>query len=372
MKLKIKWFGTFGNNTGYNKINREFVRRLYAKQIPISIDIADIDNIRENNLYDNLKGVDRLYNDTDNYDIGIYSKVYTDKYKLDKNKYNILYWMTETSDLLNVEIERLKQFNEIWTPSDFCLDVYNKYDINIPIYKISPGIDSTVFKYQNYNKEKPFRFLSVFSWSKRKGFDVLLKSYLDSFSRENVILTLVTKIFGSESVHGTKSIIESIENIKSEYQYKKTPIIELITQDITDEQLAEIYNNSHCFVLPTRGEGFCFPLLESAFCKLPIITTNFSGHLDYLNKNNSTLIDVDGFSVVGDDNFFNSQNYNTLKFPTLGKQYKDQLKENMVEIFNNYEQFTCKSEFLYEQVRLKYFWEDSTKKIIDRLNHINM
>jgi glycosyltransferase involved in cell wall biosynthesis len=47
----------------------------------------------------------------------------------------------------------------------------------------------------------------------------------------------------------------------------------------------------------TRGEGFGLPLLEAAASGLPVITTNWSGHLDFMNLGkfipvDFTLIDI--------------------------------------------------------------------------------
>ena len=38
-----------------------------------------------------------------------------------------------------------------------------------------------------------------------------------------------------------------------------------------------------CLVSLTRGEGFGLPLLEASAAKIPVIATNWSGHLDFLN-----------------------------------------------------------------------------------------
>jgi glycosyltransferase involved in cell wall biosynthesis len=40
----------------------------------------------------------------------------------------------------------------------------------------------------------------------------------------------------------------------------------------------------------TKGEGFGRPLLEFSLTQKPIITTNWSGHIDFLNKEFTTLI----------------------------------------------------------------------------------
>ena len=54
----------------------------------------------------------------------------------------------------------------------------------------------------------------------------------------------------------------------------------------------EIYNHPKvkCFYLLTHGEGFGRPLLEASFTGLPIITSNWSGQLDFLTPEHNILI----------------------------------------------------------------------------------
>jgi hypothetical protein len=66
----------------------------------------------------------------------------------------------------------------------------------------------------------------------------------------------------------------------------------LLHGEFTDEEINEIYNHSKfkAMVNLTKGEGFGRPLLEFSLVKKPIITTGWSGQLDYLNPDFTTLI----------------------------------------------------------------------------------
>ena len=69
--------------------------------------------------------------------------------------------------------------------------------------------------------------------------------------------------------------------------------------DLEDDEMNDLYNHPKvkAHVTFTHGEGFGRPLLEASLSEKPIIAPNWSGHIDFLNKNNSvllpgTLIDV--------------------------------------------------------------------------------
>lgn len=84
------------------------------------------------------------------------------------------------------------------------------------------------------------------------------------------------------------SILKEIAN-----QYKgNIPNIYLLHGELSEEDMWSLYYHPKvkAMVLLTRGEGFGRPLLEFSFTGKPIITTNWSGHLDFIDKKGSTLI----------------------------------------------------------------------------------
>ena len=62
--------------------------------------------------------------------------------------------------------------------------------------------------------------------------------------------------------------------------------------DFHDKEINELYNHPKVkgMVSYTHGEGFGRPLLEFSMTKKPIIVSGYSGHVDFLDKNNSILL----------------------------------------------------------------------------------
>jgi len=62
------------------------------------------------------------------------------------------------------------------------------------------------------------------------------------------------------------------------------PKIYLLHGNMSEEEIARLYVHPKIkgMISLTRGEGFGLPLLEAAASGLPVIATNWSGHLDFL------------------------------------------------------------------------------------------
>jgi len=62
------------------------------------------------------------------------------------------------------------------------------------------------------------------------------------------------------------------------------PKIHLLHGDMDDREVAALYRHPQvkALVALTRGEGYGLPILEAAASGLPVIATNWSGHLDFL------------------------------------------------------------------------------------------
>ena len=73
------------------------------------------------------------------------------------------------------------------------------------------------------------------------------------------------------------------------------PTFYLLHGHMTEEEIATLYRHQKvkALVSLTRGEGFGLPILEAAACDLPVITTNWSAHTEFLRLGKSILIDYD-------------------------------------------------------------------------------
>jgi hypothetical protein len=167
---------------------------------------------------------------------------------------------------------------------------------NIEIYK--PLDKVSLFPELSDIKEK-FAFLFVGHWingdlgEDRKNVGLLIKMFFEIFKnkKDKPALILKTSQIGSSYVD-REDILKKIKMIKNSINSKDLPNVYLLHGEFTDVEMNELYNHPKvkAMVNLTKGEGYGRPLLEFSLTKKPIITTNWSGHTDFLNPEFTTML----------------------------------------------------------------------------------
>jgi len=181
-------------------------------------------------------------------------------------------------------------------------------ELTTPIEVLFEGIDTNVYKFLDKpNKEigalntipEDFCYLFVGHWLQgdlgedRKNVGYLIKAFFELFKnkKNKPALVLKTSIIGP-SYMDRDEILKRIQMIRKSVNSEDLPNIYLLHGEFTDAEMNELYNHPKvkCMVSLAKGEGFGRPLLEFTQSKKPIITTAFSGPLDFLNKEFVTFI----------------------------------------------------------------------------------
>ena len=150
----------------------------------------------------------------------------------------------------------------------------------------------------DFNIKESFAFLFVGHWLQgelghdRKNVGLLVKAFFETFKNKSKQPALILKTSGANSSYIDRDdILRKIAFIRNSCE-GKLPNVYLLHGDFTDEEMNSLYNHSKvkAMVSLTKGEGFGRPLLEFTLTKKPLITTAWSGHMDYLNPEFTTLI----------------------------------------------------------------------------------
>ena len=127
------------------------------------------------------------------------------------------------------------------------------------------------------------RLLHVSSGFPRKGVDCLIRAYRQSFTADDNV-ELVIKTFANPDNAIPRLIAETETSARS-------PAIRVIEASWSYPELLALYRTATALVAPSRGEGFGLPLAEAMALDVPVITTNYSGQVDFCRPDNSWLVD---------------------------------------------------------------------------------
>jgi glycosyltransferase involved in cell wall biosynthesis len=177
--------------------------------------------------------------------------------------------------------------------------------IEKPVEILFEGLDLNTY-YKKPNKtsilkdiKEEFCFLYTGGWlpgmhgEDRKNVGLMIESFLEAFntpSKKKPALILKTHCV-DYSLIDREQTLEKINNIRRQIK-GSLPNIYLLHGELTDNEINEINNDPKvkAFLSFTKGEGFGRPLLEQAVTGKPVITTNWSGHIDFINPDYNILI----------------------------------------------------------------------------------
>lgn len=313
-----------------------------------------------------------------------------------RGKYNIGVTAGIESTVPKAEwIEGLNRMNLNIVPSTFTKEVFEKtiYDkrdertgateklqVNRPIEVIFEGVDTDVYRKTSEPSTEidlalesipeSFCYLFVGHWiqgelgADRKDVGMLVKIFSEVFKNKKNPPALILKTSGATFSKIDKAeILKKINDIREPLS-GNLPNIYVIHGELTPTELNRLYNHPKVKVHAslTHGEGFGRPLLESTLSGKPLLTTNWSGHIDFLpadlaNLLPGTLVNVPPSAcnewLIKESQWFNA-NYSIAA-------------QKLEDMHNNYISYITNAEKLRLQNSQKYNLEASYKLLVEVL-----
>ena len=177
-----------------------------------------------------------------------------------------------------------------------CEVLFEGLDLN-KYYKEAPALHNNASILDDVDEE--FCFLYTGHWlpgefgEDRKNTGLMIKTFLETFntpSKKKPALILKTNHV-NYSLMDRVEILKKINGIKSQIK-GNLPNIYLLHGEMTDAEMNGLNNDPKVksFVSFTKGEGFGRPFLEAAITGKPVVTTNWSGHIDFLHSDYNVLL----------------------------------------------------------------------------------
>ena len=222
------------------------------------------------------------------------------------------------------------------------------------------------------NIPESFAYLFVGHWMQgdlgedRKNVGLLVKAFYETFKNKSKkpALILKTSQVGSSYVD-REEILKKIKQIRKTVNSKNLPNVYLLHGEFTDEEINSIYNHSKvkAMISLTKGEGFGRPLLEFTLSKKPLITTGWSGQIDFLNPEFTSLIGGQLTNVHP-----SAANQWLLAESQWMSPDHGQIGHYLKDVFENYKNYTDKAKRQAFYSKTNFSWDKMNEKLNNLLN----
>ena len=248
--------------------------------------------------------------------------------------------------------------------------IVNEFRVNKPVEVLMEGVDLSIFLPETKTKLEDldniptdFNFLAVGHWLKgnlgqdRKDIGMVIKTFATVFQYmpkgQQPGLIVKTSSAGF-SIMDRENMAERIDGITKTFGDKCPPIY-LIHGDLNEPEMAALYHHPKVKAMLSfaKGEGYGRPLAEFAVTGKPILVSNWSGHLDFLPKEHTVLLDGQLTNVdesAADQFLMKEAQWFTVNYSNAANKIYD--------VFNKYDSYLEQSKGLRENT-LKHFTLDN-------------
>lgn len=207
-------------------------------------------------------------------------------------------------------IDAMNKMDAVIVPSEHVRKtIENTGNITTKLYVIGEWyyekIDEKAKTNIDINLDTEFNFLTIAQftgtdpYNDRKNLYFTLKWFCEAFKDDKDVGLVLKTNHGKGTKIDRQITRNKIRQVVSEVREGSYPKIHLVHGNLSSDELISLYRHPKvkCLLSLTRGEGFGLPLLEASACELPVMATNWSAHLDFLNLGkfipvNYTLVEI--------------------------------------------------------------------------------
>jgi glycosyltransferase involved in cell wall biosynthesis len=203
---------------------------------------------------------------------------------------NVGYWVWETEELPTQFKKSEELFDEIWSPSRYSADAIRR-TIETPVRVVPHALDFEAIDRATADRrhfrlpESGLLFGFMFepeSGIERKNVSALVRAFESAFRRDDNCY-LVLKVNGR-----TEGILE-YEMLRAKTTNDR---ILFFDNSFSRNQTFDFMRSLDVYVSLHRAEGFGLTCAEAMAAGLPVIASNYSGNLEFMNEESALLINT--------------------------------------------------------------------------------
>lgn len=301
-KLDVLWFGAAMDPSGYGEATRNYILGLDGLGVSVRLENRRFWNGAMPDLGGVAQRIARISSRP--LSIGPGSRGMS-IFNLTPENYDIVREMKVNACMTTFETDRIprhwllpiRAMDVVFTYSRFNMETFTDAGVNRPIIVIPHGVDVDRFSPSAPPMEAPrdrFIFGVNCEWTERKNIRNLIRAYYRAFEGNRDVLLMIKTYHQFPIEDSVQRIRGEIAKLKAEFPSGfKFPDIALVTRILSDSEMPGFYAAIDCYVMPTRGEGWSLTFTEAMASGLPVIATNWSGHTEFMDRDNSYLLDCE-------------------------------------------------------------------------------
>jgi hypothetical protein len=257
--------------------------------------------------------------------------------------------------------------------------IVGEIKVTKPIEVLFEGVDTEIFskgggKDVLENVKEDFNFLIVGHWLRgelgqdRKDIGMAIKTfatvfqYLPKDKRPGLIIKTSHAGFSVIDREGTREKLESVLKPLGD----KCPSVYLIHGDMEETDMSNLYHHPKVKAMLsfTKGEGYGRPMAEFTLTGKPIITSGWSGQLDFLPAENAVLLEGSLTPVhesAADQFCMKEAQWFTANYSNAANKLYD--------VYNKYDTYSKKSEGLKTNTLNNFTLDKMNDKFTQMLEH---
>ena len=218
--------------------------------------------------------------------------------------YRIAYWAWELDAIPEEWVKLAQGVDEIWAPTRFVADAMRSR-MTRPVHEMLPGVllgqVEEVPRSALGISPEHYVFLFMFdmcSEFERKNPLAVVRAFRSAF-KPNEQATLVIKVSrGSADCAAMERLRAAAEGHN----------ILVVDESVSRAAAYGYLEMCDCFVSLHRSEGFGLAMAEAMLLGKPVIATNYSGNLDFMDRGNSLLVDYEMMEIAVDGPIYKKGN----------------------------------------------------------------
>ncbi|MDP9901568.1 FkbM family methyltransferase [Variovorax ginsengisoli] len=217
-----------------------------------------------------------------------FSEAYTrsDVSERQPRTYRIAYWYWEFDSIPDFWLAHAATIDEVWTATEFIAKGLRER-LSIPVKTLFPGVKLGQYKPRKREyfglKNGQFTFLFTFhmmSIMERKNPLGLIRAFKSVFSPADDVRLVLKTSFGERHPAQLAELREAAHGSN----------ITIIDKVFSPDEVLSLMDAADAYVSLHRSEGLGLTMAEAMLMGKPVIATNFSGNVDFMDSDNSLLV----------------------------------------------------------------------------------